>query len=566
MSKVEFQATKYANEINECTDMLVSLYRKNGYGQQADDLVLRLNETTMSEKIKVVFVGPYTAGKSTIVSALTGNKTIKIDSDIATDKVTSYDWSGIKLTDTPGLYTENPQHSQLAIQAIRESDLLVYCITSDLFNQYTKEDFIKWAFEENCVHKLFLVINKMSKEYGDYETLVQNYTSSLNKALSPHSVDEFSHCFVDAKDYKDGFADDDRELIELSHFELFISQLNDFVSQKGHLGKLDKPIGILKDSISDIISSVSKNEQDRTFFDLLTRIEKKVHQKHKQVEIDLSNVIRRGLTPIINKGTELSPRVGEKDIDFTEEDLQEMISSCCEKINKDLQELTQTCIDELNEDITSILSSETASYFFNSVNGKSREKNIFGFHSKESKLSRAQFDSINSIVSEITGQVIGLSGADKAAHFFMKAGEASGSQLHTAVKFVGGKLGHSFKPWEAVKIAKNIGNVAKVLGPLTSVIGFAFNVKDVVDEQTRINQIQKKQIEFRLSFKNIASDIENEYNEQLIEFFAVFNNIAQSIEEKRNNIQRQIQNDDLMTQEMSRIKHRLMDIQTSIFK
>lgn len=565
MSRVQFEAATFANKINKCKEELLALYKEHGMEVQAEALASRLKECTSTDKIKVVFVGPYTAGKSTMVSALTGNKTIKIDSDIATGEVTSYDWSGISLTDTPGLYTENPEHSQLAIQAIRESDLLVYCITSDLFNQYTKDDFIRWAFEENYANKLFLVINKMSKEYGEYDKLTESYTISLNKALAPHSVDEFPHCFVDAKDYKDGVENGDRELVELSHFEMFIEQLNEFISQKGHLGKLDKPIGIIKDSISDALLSASDNEQNRAYFALLTRIEKKVEQRRKQISIDARNVIRRGLTPIISKGTELSSLIGVEDVNFTEEDTKELISSCCESINEELQELTENCVTELKDDISVVLNSETAAFFFNYVEVKSKEKS-FIFATKDSKVSRAQFDGINNVVSEITGRTMSLAGADKAAGFFMKAGEASGSQLHNAVKFIGGKLGHSFKPWEAVKIAKNIGNVAKVLGPVTSVIGFIFNVKEVIDDNSKAKQIQQSQIAFRQSFKDIANDIEAEYIEQLNELFDMFNRISTSIEENRSNIQRQINNDDRMAQQMSLIRNNLVEIQTSIFQ
>ncbi|MDJ0742423.1 MAG: 50S ribosome-binding GTPase [Xenococcaceae cyanobacterium MO_167.B27] len=44
--------------------------------------------------LTIAFIGQYSAGKSTIISALTGNRDIKIDADIATDKTTSYDWKG----------------------------------------------------------------------------------------------------------------------------------------------------------------------------------------------------------------------------------------------------------------------------------------------------------------------------------------------------------------------------------------------------------------------------------------------------------------------------------------
>ncbi|MEH2080733.1 MAG: GTPase [Nostoc sp.] len=45
--------------------------------------------------LSLAFIGQYNAGKSTTISALTGRRDIRIDSDIATDKTASYDWNSI---------------------------------------------------------------------------------------------------------------------------------------------------------------------------------------------------------------------------------------------------------------------------------------------------------------------------------------------------------------------------------------------------------------------------------------------------------------------------------------
>ena len=87
--------------------------------------------------LTVAFIGQYSAGKSTIISALTGNRDIKIDADIATDKTTSYDWNGIKIIDTPGLFTDRQDHDAITYEAIDQSDLLVFCLTYMLFDSTT---------------------------------------------------------------------------------------------------------------------------------------------------------------------------------------------------------------------------------------------------------------------------------------------------------------------------------------------------------------------------------------------------------------------------------------------
>ena len=64
-----------------------------------------------NEKIHLVFVGQYSAGKSSIISMLTGRRDIKIGEGITTQKVTKYDWNGIEVIDTPGIHTElRPDH------------------------------------------------------------------------------------------------------------------------------------------------------------------------------------------------------------------------------------------------------------------------------------------------------------------------------------------------------------------------------------------------------------------------------------------------------------------------
>ena len=117
----------------------------------------------------VAFVGQYSAGKSTIISGMTGRRDIRIDADIATDKTTNYDWNGIKLIDTPGLFTDRQDHDEITYEAINKSDLLVFCLTYMLFDSLTAENFKKLAYEKGYRWKMMLVINKMSDEAGEEE-------------------------------------------------------------------------------------------------------------------------------------------------------------------------------------------------------------------------------------------------------------------------------------------------------------------------------------------------------------------------------------------------------------
>ena len=567
MEREKFAAAEYAQKINACRDRLFSLYAKFGYEDVLQDTRSQLEKISDKETIRVTFAGQYTAGKSSIISALTRDNDIIIDSDVSTDVEADYQWSGgVVLTDTPGLYTENPVHSQRTIETIKKSDLLVYCITSDLFNQYTKADFEKWACEVGYVGKMFWVVNKMSKESGDYSTLVSNYSTSIDRALSPHSIAEFPASFLDARDYRNGLKNGNADLIALSHFDQFVAQLNQFIAQKGQLGKLDTPIKILKSSIDKVSEQNMDSEQDRAYAALLSRIEKRVDQRRSQVNADIHNCIRRGLRPIIDKGYELSRFVGIENLEFTENDFNELVASACEGLNRDLSAIIDSNIQALNDDISEVVNSETASFFFNAVDSTVSGKRRL-FENKRAKVSRAQFEAINDVVSKITGKTVKFATKEgnASAEFFIKASEASGSQLHNAVKFIGGKIGYKFKPWQAANIAKGIGNAAKFVGPALSALGLFFDVKETIDEAEQSERIAREQIKFRQSFVDTANELEQQYMEKIEGIFSEYRKITDRIAANRSKVQQVIADHDAMSKELNIIKLDLTAIQDSIF-
>ena len=175
----------FADKTTELYKELSELYVNYGKTDWLENVKKEYNEIKAEDKICISFVGQYSAGKSTIIKALTGDSSILIDSDIATSSVKGYNWGeNFILMDTPGLNTnENQEHDAMTQEAIKKSDLLIYCITSDLFNGQTKIDFKNLA--SNYKEKLFLVVNKMSKESGEYNVLVKNYSDSINKTLAP---------------------------------------------------------------------------------------------------------------------------------------------------------------------------------------------------------------------------------------------------------------------------------------------------------------------------------------------------------------------------------------------
>lgn len=59
--------------------------------------------------------------------------------------------------------------------------------------------------------------------------------------------------------------------------------------------------------------------------------------------------------------------------------------------------------------------------------------------------------------------------AKTAGQGFLRSMDVAGSGVHRGVLAVGKFVGIKFKPWQAVGVAKNIGNAAKFLGPVLAI-------------------------------------------------------------------------------------------------
>jgi len=95
---LNFNAAMVAEKFNKTCNQLSALLNKGNHQELnnlAENFVNELHKYQQKGIITVAFVGQYSAGKSTIISALTGKRDIKIDADIATDKNTKYNWNGI---------------------------------------------------------------------------------------------------------------------------------------------------------------------------------------------------------------------------------------------------------------------------------------------------------------------------------------------------------------------------------------------------------------------------------------------------------------------------------------
>ncbi len=129
---------------------------------EAAELALRL-PALQDPVLTVVATGAYNAGKSTLLSALTGADLL-IDPDVATSSVTRYAWHDIALVDTPGVAAGHEDlHDEFAERAVREADLVIFVLTGNFFDDVTVQHFRHVLFDLGKLAQTLVVINKKAQ-------------------------------------------------------------------------------------------------------------------------------------------------------------------------------------------------------------------------------------------------------------------------------------------------------------------------------------------------------------------------------------------------------------------
>ena len=520
------------SKILEDSKKIVSNYNN----EIVESLAKDIEEIENQKLLTISFIGQYSSGKSTIISALTGNKSIKIDSDIATDKTTDYAWNNVLLTDTPGLFTDRKDHDDITYKKIKESDLLIYCLTSDLFDDIILENFKKIAFEEKQKNKMMVVINKMSMESGEYSELVENYKKSLNDSLEPHKIDEFPLCFIDAADYIEGVDENENELKELSHFNDFVKLINIFIKEKGIWAKFSTPIYRTISFIDNSILSISSKD-NKEFLILVNRIEKEVQFKKQLAYNRVVPLIMELSSTIISYSNDITSKIGVENIDFdsVQKEIGIRIKKDIEESQVKIQEVLNEINGELNDTIKDLFDSDLGKYVLDSISDSKLNINNVSLMDFTEIISN--FSSISDITGKVAGSVKNFIGVNNAGLILKAKDLASGNQAVEIVKNIGHFFGVKFQPWGAINIVKNIGNVANFLGPILSIFSIGMEVANFVKDEENAKKLSRAKQDCYNEFSKISRDIEKQFKSQLESYIKeVFDKILEQIKNLRANM------------------------------
>ena len=220
------------------------------------------------ESVQVVFAGQYSAGKSSILKAMTGREDIETGGGITTQQVQELDWNGIRVADTPGVHTElRPDHDETTYEAISRADLLVFVVTNELFDSHMAEHFRKLAIGREKAHEMLLVVNKMQRcAEGNTPEAQEVILQDLQSVLAPFTPEQLRLSFVDAEAALEARAGEDEDVRRIyrqrSGFDAFIDNLDAFVQEKGLAARYTTSLYTLEQALQEALAAETSDDPD----------------------------------------------------------------------------------------------------------------------------------------------------------------------------------------------------------------------------------------------------------------------------------------------------------------
>jgi small GTP-binding protein len=478
------------------------------------------NMTPSNSSMRIVFAGQYSAGKSTILKALTNRNDIDIGAGITTQESHSYNWNGIEIVDTPGIHTQlRPDHDEISYKAISEADLIVFVITNELFDDCLSKHFRKLAINRDKVHEMFLVVNKMNRcAKGNVEEMHKAIKENLNKVLSPFTSEDIPICFIDAKQYIDSKIESDSEIADIldkkSRFDNFIDELNRFVTEKGIIGRYTTQLYTLEQILQEAISAESSGDIDLDGVEeLLLQRRRVLLETKSRIRVAVSEIIQLYSNKIRNEGIAVADNIDGKAktkaideaLKLAQSNAQKYADSCGE----DIETKILSIVKKMDDRIADILNSELAKKLVPRLSHRI----------KEAKISPQTINGIKttSDLSQKLGQfLISKSfnpGSEGAFNVMFKLGQYSGTKTHIAVKSIGHFFGKKFKPWEAVKWTKCIANAGRAFVVVGTALTFVLQIKEDIDEKKLEDALRESRASIRMGFNDAGYKIEKHYNE-----------------------------------------------------
>ena len=559
MNDSRFQFSGYLSRVTSLRNRLTEALRTSG-DPKVERLVAEVPDCGVmngesAAPLTLAFVGQYNAGKSTIISALTGKGDIPIDADVCTQTVTAYDWEGIKLLDTPGIHAGYRSHDEQTYRTIESVDLLVFVITSELFDDVIGAQFRQLAFERRKAQEMVLVVNKMGQDAGSAE----DKRSDIEKVTRPLPMESFRTVFIDALSYVEALEEaevaDRAELLDIARFERMECALNSFVDDRGLMGRLTTPLfrfGAVAGQ-GEAYLSVEMPEE-RAALELLERKQGLFISSQQKLRSNLSSLVATAASEIVAYGDQVAETIepGNKEdgVRGQFEDAEQTARERRTRLYEDVRPVIESELSEIKRQLDALHNGVLAQDVRGRVKtGLTRTVSEgdgdtgldFGSRTRE-KRDPSDWQRRLTTVGIVMGDIGKIAeqwttGPHAQGARMGSATAARGSQGHKVVYKVGKFFGHKFRPHEAENMAKSIGNVGRATSALSGVLMVIGQIAQDRQQEKQSLQLRDARDTVRSEFRKEARSVEQEFWGRFEEFSQDFyeNEIA-AVDDRRSEI------------------------------
>ena len=522
----EFNLNKYTIQADEILTETKQIFRKLDISMDGLPETMKPDEGA----IKLVFVGQYSAGKSSIIKMLSGIDT-GIGAAITTQKSSIYDWNNLQIVDTPGIHTGlRSDHDKITYNEIGQAALLIFVITNEGFDRQIGEHFRKLAIEQKRGSNMILVINKMDRTAeGNTPEQQKVISDDICKVLTPYTPEDLYVSFLSTQTYDEYLEETDpeikTELLEESGHDAFIDNLNAFVAKKQISARLQRPLYTLETVLRKAMGISTDDKAIDGAEELINRKLRILDNAKADCMRDITDIIKYTRDNIISEGKRGSLCIKIEE-GVTEETIEAGLNAAMQNVSKiveDSQKEINERFGKMIEEIENNIKSEISSSFAHEI-AVQLEKVQMPTVLSNGEVSNSSDMAVN--ISKYLGKAIlnfGLEGSKLAGTVesgnilsginFTQAGLAglSGSMLHEMVKGVGSFIGFKFAPWGALKWAKALGTIGVVL----SILSVFKNIYDLVTSADKQKENEEKVRDARNDVREKFNNWANQAYEEL---------------------------------------------------
>jgi len=473
-------------------------------------------------KIKLVFVGQYSAGKSSIIKMLSGIDTA-IGAGITTGEAKVFDWNGMEIVDTPGIHTGlREDHDEITYDEIGHAALLVFVVTGEGFDPTIGAHFRKLAVEQKRGTSMVLVINKMDRApEGNSAVQQEIIRDDMRKVIVPYTPEGLYMSFLAAKHYEESCAEEDeelrQELLAESGYDVFIEHLNQFVADKGVSSRLLTPLRTLEAALAnagEIKEERGAYEANDEFARRKLRI---IDDEAADCARDVQNIAMNCQSEIIRLGREALTRIenaaSQEAAEQALEDAALQAQTLAEEANTEAVRVLQTMAEQIGKEMENLIASPFA-------------QQVVAISNRAVQVRSEEVGAGKSPVGDVmqkAGKVIVQKGLKEGGNLAVgnampwnvaaeKLTEFSGSTMHGIVKSIGNTFGVKFAPWGALKIVRG----AAIFGSILSVVGVLYSIWSAFQDGEKREKAERESKEAREKIRSGFTDGAQEVYSKLI--------------------------------------------------